>query len=232
VKIIPVPDNVKCVGIDEKMFRSRAGEAEEAWRYECVGEDYKSDNTRATDTEDSETLSNKQINTDIIRGSFGPYLAFINGGFKAAQTVNIYSPGYSNSDLDKQFYVRMIDNSVFSAITDRYDINDADDNLVNPLSCIVNNEDRSGGYSYNAYRGDCYICQFTHRVNRNFNDPSAPYNDEVVDEDTWKDNYDPENTEKYEKINLGDVNAIQLGMWVTFTVRSSSNLNIRTIDGS
>lgn len=232
VKIIPVPDNVKCVGIDEKIFRSRAGEAEEAWRYECVGEDYKSDNTRATNTEDSETLSNKQINTDIIRGSFGPYLAFINGDFKAAQTVNIYSPGYSNSDLDKQFYVRMIDNSVFSAITDRYDINDADDYLVNPLSCIVNNEDRSGGYTYNAYRGDCYICQFTHRVIRNFNDPSAPYNDEIVDEDTWKDNYDPENTEKYEKINLGDVNAIQLGMWVTFTVRSSSNLNIRTIDGS
>nr|DAU17876.1 MAG TPA: hypothetical protein [Bacteriophage sp.] len=27
------------------------------------------------------------------------------------------------------------------------------------------------------YRGDCYICQFTHRLNRNFQDPSAPSND-------------------------------------------------------
>jgi hypothetical protein len=52
------------------------------------------------------------------------------------------------------------------------------------------------------------LCQFTHRVNRNFNDPSAPYNDEIVDENTWKGNYDPNNTEKYEQINLGDVNAI------------------------
>jgi hypothetical protein len=76
------------------------------------------------------------------------------------------------------------------------------------------------------------LCQFTHRVNRNFNDPSAPYNDEIVDENTWKENYDPNNTEKYEQINLGDVNAIQLGMWVTFKVRSSNNLNIRTLDAS
>lgn len=25
------------------LFRSRAGEAEEAWRYECIAEDYKSE---------------------------------------------------------------------------------------------------------------------------------------------------------------------------------------------
>jgi len=37
-----------------------------------------------------------------------------------------------------------------------------------------------------------------------------------VDINTWKDNYDPDNTEKYQQINLGDVNAIPLGMWVTF----------------
>jgi len=31
---------------------------------------------------------------------------------------------------------------------------------------------------------------------------------------------------------LGDVNAIKIGTWVTFRVRSSYNLNIRTLDGS
>jgi len=31
---------------------------------------------------------------------------------------------------------------------------------------------------------------------------------------------------------LGDINAIQIGMWVTFKLRSSNNLNIRTLDGS
>ena len=58
------------------IFRSRAGEAEEAWRYECVAEDYKSEYSKNNDIEDSKTISNKKINTDIIRGSFGPYLAF------------------------------------------------------------------------------------------------------------------------------------------------------------
>lgn len=234
VKIIPVPDNTKCVGVDDMLFRSRAGEAEEAWRYECIAEDYKSEYSKKNDTEDSETISNKQINTDIIRGSFGPYLAFNDkdNKFQPAETVNIYIPGYSTTNMQSYFYLRMIDSSTFSAITERYDISESDKYLINPPSNIVGQEDRSCGYQFNAYRGDCYLCQFTHRVNRNFNDPSAPYNDEIVDESTWKENYDPNNTEKYEQINLGDINAIQLGMWVTFKVRSSNNLNIRTLDAS
>ncbi len=234
VKIIPVPDNTKCVGVDDMLFRSRAGEAEEAWRYECIADDYKSEYSKKNDTEDSETISNKQINTDIIRGSFGPYLAFNDkdNKFQPAETVNIYIPGYSTANMQSYFYLRMIDSSTFNAITERYDISESDKYLINPPSNIVGQEDRSCGYQFNAYRGDCYLCQFTHRVNRNFNDPSAPYNDEIVDENTWKENYDPNNTEKYEQINLGDVNAIQLGMWVTFKVRSSNNLNIRTLDAS
>jgi hypothetical protein len=52
---MPVPDNVKCIGIDNMLFRSRAGEAEEAWRYECVAEDYKSDKTKSSGDEDKET---------------------------------------------------------------------------------------------------------------------------------------------------------------------------------
>jgi hypothetical protein len=34
VKLISVEDNVKCVGLEENKFRSRAGEAEEAYKYE------------------------------------------------------------------------------------------------------------------------------------------------------------------------------------------------------
>jgi len=77
-KIVPVGDNVKCAGVDDTIFRARAGEAEEAWRYECIGEDYKSDQVKGSSSEDEETISNKKINSDIIRGSFGPYLAINN----------------------------------------------------------------------------------------------------------------------------------------------------------
>ena len=66
-------------------------------------------------------------------------------------------------------------------------------------------------------------------MHRNFNDPSAPYNDEIVQTDTWKKHYNTDEPEQYNEINLGDVNAIQIGTWVTFRVRSSFNLNIRTV---
>lgn len=121
----------------------------------------------------------------------------------------------------------MDDNSPYSAISDRIAFKD-----LETKSLVVGETDKDNNKSFSVYRGDCYICQFTHRLIRNFNSPSAPYNDEIVDENTWKDNYNPEKTESYENINLGDVNAIQLGMWVTFRVRSSYNLNIRTLDSS
>ena len=234
-KIIGVADDIALTGIDDLKFRSRAGQAEEAWRYECVGDDYKSDYAKKSQTEDEETLSNKQINTDIIRGSFGPYLAFndTQNKFSPAETVNIFIPDYSISNMMEYFNIRYQDNSPFQAISDRYDINDSDDNLIIPLSAVVSTDvNRSCGYRYELYRGDCYICQFTHRMHRNFNDPSAPYNDEIVQDNTWKENYSIEEPDKFNQINLGDINAIQIGTWVTFRVRSSFNLNIRTVDDS
>ena len=213
-KVIGVPDNVACIGIDGQLFRSRAGEAEEAWRYKCVGEE-------VTTVSNSEQ---QKINTDIIRGSFGPYLAFNNNSIGPARIVNIYIPGYDFANMKEYIDIRMTDSSTYYAITDRYDINDFESRLLGDL--------RDEESWTHAYRGDCYICQFTQRINRNFNDPSAPYNTDIVDKNTWRDNYDPDDTEKYAQINLGDVNAIPLGMWVTFQLRSSNNLNIRTMDGS
>jgi hypothetical protein len=40
-----------------------------------------------------------------------------------------------------------------------------------------------------CWRGDCYINNFTYRLNRNFNDPSLPNNDVIIDRKTWKDYY-------------------------------------------
>lgn len=209
-EIIAVPDNVKCVGIKDELFRSRAGEAEEAWRYEQVAE-----KIPYTDLDDI------KINSDIIRGSFGPYLAFINGSIGPAQIVNIYIPGYNESNMMEYIDVRMRDNSPFFAISDRFGFKDYQGTLSQSETIV-----------HSVYRGDCYLCQFTQRINRNFNDPTAPYNDVIVDPETWKNKYDPNDSAKYSEINLGDVNAVPMGMWVTFQLRSSNNLNIRTLDGS
>lgn len=218
-KVCGVPDDTKLIGIDSYKFRSRAGEAEEAFRYEQVGQEYT-------------TSDDIKINSDIIRGSFGPYLAVTGYPNNPAETVEILVPGYNGANIGDYVQLRASDKSSYFSISDRISFEDQDNYLVIPLSAIVNNQSRKCGYKYELYRGDCYICQVTHRVIRNFNDPSAPYNDDIVDSATWKENFDPNNTEKYEQINLGDINAVELGMWVTFKIRSSNNLNIRTIDNS
>lgn len=218
-KVCGVPDDTKLIGIDSYKFRSRAGETEEAFRYEQVGQEYT-------------TSDDIKINSDIIRGSFGPYLAVTNYPNNPAETVEILVPGYNGANIGDYVQLRASDKSSYFSISDRISLEDQDNYLVIPLSAIVNNQSRKCGYKYELYRGDCYICQVTHRVIRNFNDPSAPYNDDIVDSTTWKENFDPNNTEKYEQINLGDINAVELGMWVTFKIRSSNNLNIRTIDNS
>lgn len=200
IRIVGVEDNVKLVEVGNKLFSARAGEAEEAFRYEYIGQELKSSDAN-----------------NLLRGSYGPYLGF--DGYKYPGTlVNIYIPDYSSMNKQELFKIRINDKSPYYAISERYDITQ------------VPTEDQI------LYRGDTYICTFTHRFNRNFQDPSAPINHRIVDENCWKDNYEVSDgvvkTENFENINLGDVNAIKIGMWITFQVVSSYNLNIRSLDDS
>ena len=215
VKLVGVPDGCPIKMIGNKKYRARAGYPEEAYKYEFIGDSY----------EDSE---NKQNNSDIIRGNFGSYVGVSGYTGHACDQVNIMIPGYKDNELFNYMQLRMQDTSAFYAISDRIDIND-----INKNNTILDeSEITEVPYSLICYRGDSYICQYTHRIIRNFNDPSAPYNDKIVDENSWKENYHPDTTEDYANINLGDVNAVQLGLWWTFMLRSSYNLNIRTIDKS
>lgn len=199
-KIQGVEDNVKLVAINDLLYSSRAGDAEEAYRFKYIGNENK-----------------KQSAYNLLRGSFGPYIA-ISGIDEANKLINIKIPGYQDSNIEDYIKLRFNDKSSFYAISDRIDI----DEISDP--------------SWELYRGDCYICQFTHRVNRNFQDPSAPTNDTIVDATCWAQYFTYSNgvlkKENFDKINLGDVNAIQLGMWVTSTYKSTYNLNIRNTDNS
>jgi uncharacterized protein YxjI len=66
----------------------------------------------------------------------------------------------------------------FYSISDRYNIQDTEAEYV-------------------CWRGDCYINQFTHRMSRNFNDPSLPNNDKIIDPNTWRDHYRVEDSEDW-----------------------------------
>ena len=215
VNLVGVPDGCPIKMIGDEKFCARAGYPEEAYQYEFIGTAY----------EDTE---NKKANSDIVRGNFGSFVGM--SGYKghACDQVNIMIPGYRDNNIYEYIQLRAQDTSAFYAISDRIDINTINKNTSTLRESEVVKKDFSETY----YRGDSYICQYTHRIIRNFNDPSAPYNDKIVDADSWKDNYDPDKPENYANINLGDVNAVQLGMWLTFQLRSSYNLNIRTIDKS
>ena len=210
VRIVGVEDNVKLVAIGDNMFSARAGEAEEAFRYEYIGQENK-----ATDSD------------NLIRGSFGPYLG-ITGTSGSGYLVDIKIPDYSVSQMSDYFSIRYNDKSPYYAISDRVDLDNIDYFIQDSNSEEVTFK--------TMYRGDCYICQFTHRFNRNFQDPSAPTNDDIVDPNCWKDHYQVTDgvvkTDNFQDINLGDVNAVGLGLYVTLPVRSTMNLNVRALDDS
>lgn len=209
-KIIGVGDNVPIAAVEDYNFRGRAGEAEEGFRFRYI-----------------ESKNKEKEATNLIRGAYSPYLGIIGDQATIGSIINIYIPGYSEAQMSTYFNTRYEDNSPYYSVSSRLSLANIDSLL---------SLQKAGGdlytYTVPCYRGDCYICNFTHRLNRNFQDPSAPTNDEVVDENTWKDNYDTENTENNAKINRGDVNAIQLGSWITFKVCSSYNLSIRSLDPS
>lgn len=148
-----------------------------------------------------------------VRGLFGPYLGVV-GNIDLCTLYNIYVPGYAKSKMSLYFKTRYEDNSEFLAISDRFKIE----------------KYLQKDQSFKCFRGDCYQSNFTHRLNRNFQDSTAQTNDIIIDQNTWKDNYDVDDATKSAKINRGDVNAIKMGSWYTVPVWASKNISIRSTD--
>ena len=215
VKLVGVPDGCPIKMIGDNKFRARAGYPEEAYKYEFQGTAYE------------DTVDMKD-NSDIIRGNFGSYVGMEGYTGHSVDQIEIKIPGYVENNIMEYVQLRAQDTSAFYAISDRIDIK----TLTSKTSMLNEVDESVEHFSRVCFRGDSYVCQYTHRIIRNFNDPSSPYNDVIVDSESWKNNYNPNKPEEYANINLGDVNAVQMGLWVTFQLRSSYNLNIRTIDKS
>lgn len=202
ISIIGVPDSTVAKRTKTSIFCSKAGNVE-SLEFKTVGEEFELD------------YKNSNVKNNIVRGNFGPFLGLSDYRGDHSRIVNIYIPKYSETQMPDYFQIRMEDQSPYYAITDRLDINN--------VTSLIDN----------IYRGDCYICQYTHRLNRNFADLNAPTADKIVDASCWVSNYTPETApEKMADINIGDLNAVQLGNWITFTVKSSMNLSIRDEDSS
>lgn len=216
VKILGVEDSTPLVGINDTRYSGVAGISSMGYKFNYIGDENKT-------TEAS----------NLVRGVWGPFLAI--DSEKRLQPCTNYTimiPGYNYDDIENYFKIRYSDKTAYYAISDRFLLKDIEQNEKSVV-----------------YRGDCYICQFTHRINRNFNDDTAPYNDIIVNPGTWRGENNGEDEDKnpnpgfemkdgtmvlenFDHINLGDINAVKLGHWVTVQLRSSFNLNVRAIDDS
>ena len=253
-KICSVTDNVPIVAIDNTIFQSVLGSDQEAYRIAYINEEHagKAQWTKDDSHDNHFYSSENKHDWNLIRGIFSPYLgmisseniikSFINEEKKEefveqterdrryCRTFNIYIEDFDNTEM--QFNIRFQDSSPYYPISERICFNYKYDNYIPEYRYDKENKN----LIYDLYRGDCFLCTFTHRLNRNFNDPVAPTNDKIVDEATWIKHYQPdEDTQNSDisqlsKINRGDVNAVKLGSWITVKVRSSYNLSIRSLD--
>lgn len=150
----------------------------------------------------------------IVRGCYGPYVGiYKNNTIKPNSLVNIYIPGFEISQMYEYFKIRINCEDPYYAVTDRKSIDE-----------LTSAGDK-------VFRGDCFISQFTHRLNRNFQDPDAPTNDTIVEEDTWRENY-TEDEESESEVNRGDINAVRIGTYFTFKCYTTYNLAMRDFDRS
>lgn len=178
-------------------FSSRAGSPNEAWKHldpvlgavedftdpsgEITGISTITQNTpmptwfSSKHTIAWEILSFRWSNTITkIRGEFNSFLGIDNPSLKFGQTYNIFQKNYNFNLYWKDYFkIRFNDSSQYSPISDR----------------IVWSSLKTSKQTPTLYRGDCYICTYTHRMLWNFIDPELPTNTRIVDPWTWFKNY-------------------------------------------
>ena len=207
VTICTVTEDVPTVAIKNKTFRLEIGQAEESYKFKYV----EVDNGTYNAGENNFDKINKS--TNIVRGKYSPYLAIYNEEDSELETGCLYNIYKENSlEEDQEYLNRGFSSEPFYAISNRFN--------------IVNKDE-----TYECFRGDCYTNQFTYRLNRNFNDPSLPNNDTIVQPNTWT-NYKADKPAEWKKISRSDLNAVKMGSWITFRVRSSMNYALRSVDHS
>ena len=153
---------------------------------------------------------------NILRGIWCPIIG-LSSGVKDGWIYNVKVKNFSTVFEQEYFKIRGNDNSPFFAITDRWAIDDP--------------KIKENGVT--AFRGDCYTCTVSMRLQRNFTDSDVPTNEIIIDPNTWKDNYKGYNTtdeDNWLSINRGDVNTVPIGSWITWKCFSNYNLGLRSQD--
>lgn len=218
VKLTLIEDNMPTKYSGTKYFSSRAGIAEEVKRFNFIGDQDKTASAR-----------------NIVRGVYTGYVG-MEGLNTDGGIYDIHTPGYNVENMKDYFTIRFNSLNPYYSISDRYDIELLDSTLQKYDNYQKSQYSGKDYYDLTCYRGDCYIQNVTMRIQRNFQDPDLPINDEILNTKTWKTNYKGYlangslDIDNIAKINRSDINAVRIGHWVTFMICSNINLCYRTID--
>ena len=206
--------------INDNIFCTRAGMQEEIKQQTCFGKE---------DMESSDA--------QLVRGVFTDFVG-CNTLLGKSSLYNVYIKNYSETFNKEYFQIRIDDNSPYFAVSDRYATDTSMIKDKDITDCTTNYKDEEGNsieFNWSVipilYRGDCFTYTTTIRLHRNFTSQTVPTNDTIVDFNTWKDNFKGiRNTENWDDINIGDINAVAIGSWVTFKGLSNNNISLRSID--
>ena len=230
-KVVYVPEDTSLKYFDKVGFSTLAGDGVNPNQFKFLK---------------TNSLSSNASNINVVRGKYTPFI----GVYTKADSDNkgnevqvedqtalkigciapnfIYDVRVQHSDTYKnEVTARANNQDSYFAITDRTALS---------LGCDI-------------YRGDCFTNTVTIRMHRNFIDESVPTAETIIDPTCWEDHYHgidniaPDTTDdtttsdkktytEWDKINIGDLNTVSLGHWVTFKCLASSNLGLRSEDTS
>ena len=166
-KITIVEPGIELIGDGTNYYSSKAGDAIVGWKHS----DPENGNIEDISTNESYTAEELSDGVSKVRGSFNTFLGS-SESLSYGQYYNIYQKDYDpNTNISNYFLIRYNDSSSYHPITDRVEWGNLSETSIE------------------AYRGDCYINTYTHRINWNFIDPDMPTNNRILDPYSWYKNY-------------------------------------------
>ena len=171
-------------------FKAIAGEQNDIKSFESVINDWKKigsyyphgvSNTIGNDKyeENAKRINLKLSLEKLVRGIFGTYVGIsdktenrTNRNLEYGDVINIKDDSFNE---DKEHYyiaeqIRKNSSGKYRAVSEREEIT----KLEKGITC---------------FRGDCFICVYTHRMIRNFVDPDTPTSDNIIHPLSWNDNF-------------------------------------------
>lgn len=199
-----VNDGIQLISSGTTEFSSKAGTAEEAYKYsQFEKEDITADAT------------------NLLRGNWGPYVG-IEGYEIPTSIFNVMISGYKESLLKEYFISRMESNEPYFPICDRLNFDSLIFNNGYSITCF-----RGDCFIGNFTHRMCRNFQDPEAPNNDkiidpntWKDHYKGYANGALD------------LEEASKINRGDVNAVKIGHWVTFKCMSNINFATRVEDDS